>query len=485
MIWLILFFVLLLADLSIFFLMPEGIIKGLLLIVLSFIIGAIGFSFKDFFTEIKESNRIKNLQKKVISSFNQYVGNPLDIVVDTEGLEKEEEEVEILLSSLNIKQVSNSKKNILILCYYCKKWNNSKAIFDLEKIKQYAELSEIKYAKLNENVKQFLKYYRRIFSIQEDDFDGLLNHFIEHFYKDLQFYPLMKELNQTKNFHETLIKIINEGKLSNYGITKETLKKLERDLRDKTAYEKTFMVLLNKANDEIKDYLRSLPGFSGSSPSIRNIKNKNAKYSLFIVKPSKIKSSKEFIQILKGKIANGSEIIIRIIPLDFINSESYTYPANKSFTNKNLKECYEAIEWFKSGQIFIDSGIWNEIAKSTIGTNELLSLIPFNIFCPGILPSEQAFLIKNYDTFKSKADIQLLTEWKDKNPNYLVECLIEIGLPDYNSEERKYLKVNETNLTDKAKKRLFNISKQIVDGAVEFSKAMNKTNDNKQREKQN
>jgi len=475
--WFIVFIVILIAISLIFLFYPDGDIKELILVILSIIVGAIGFSFKDYLCELKEKKKIKDIQKNIILAFNQYVGKPLNLIIDTENLENEKEEVEILLSSLNKKELDNDQKNILILCYYCKKWDYTKAIFDLEKIKQYAELSEIKYAQLNENVKQFLISYKKVFDIEEDNFEELLKHFVNHFYKDLQFYPLMVELNQTKNFHETLVKIISEGKLSNYGITKETLKKLEKDMKDKTVYEKTFMVLLNKANDEIKDYLRSLPGLSGAFSRARNIDFKNAGYSLFIVKPSKIKSSKEFIGVLKNKIKNGSEIIIRIIPLDFINSESYTYPANKSFTNKNLKECYEAVEWFKSGQIFIDSGIWNEIAKSTISPNELLSLIPFNIFCPGILPSEQAFLIKNYDTLKSKANVQLLTEWKDKDFEYLVECLIEIGIPNYNSEEKKYLKINDTNLNDKTKGRLLGICKQIVDGAEEFSKAMNKTSD--------
>ena len=477
MIWLIIFFILLAGIVLIFIYFPNGNLKDLFLIILSTIIGAIGFSFKDYFLEIKEKRKIKDIQKKVVSLFNQYVGTPVELLIDTDGLEDEQEETEILLSALNKKGIDNDLKNILVLCYYCRKWQKTKATLDLDKIKQYSELSEVKYAQINDSVKLFLRYYKKVLSIKDiadDDFENLLKHFIEHFYKDLQFYPLMEELNQTKNFHETLVKIINEGRLSNYGITRETLKKLEKDLKKRANYEKTFLVLLNKANDEIKDYLRSLPGLSGAPSRVRNIDFRNAGYSLFIVKPTKIKSPKEFLEILKNKIKDGSEIIIRVVPLDFINSESYVYPANKSFTNKNLKECYEAIEWFKSGQVFIDSDIWNEIAKSTITTNELLSIIPFNIFCPGILPSEQTFLIKNYESLKSKTNVNLLTEWKDKDPHYLVECLTEMGIPQYTSEEKKYLRITEDNLEEKTKQRLLKISEQIVKGSKKFDEAITK-----------
>jgi len=482
MIWLILFIVIFVAIIPLFIFLPSGNLKELILIVLSMINGAIGFSFKDYFLEIKEKRKIKDIQRKVISLFNQYVGAPTKILIDVDALENEQEETEILLSALNKKGIDNNLKNILVLCYYCRKWQKTKATLDLDKIKQYSELSEVKYAQINDTVKLFLKYYKKVLSIKDiadDDFENLLRHFIEHFYKDLQFYPLMEELNQTKNFHETLVKIISEGRLSNYGITNETLKKLEKDLKNRANYEKTFLILLNKANDEIKEYLRSLPGLGGSYPKVRHINFRNARYSLFIVKPSNVKSPKEFLEILKNKIKDGSEIIIRVVPLDFINSESYVYPANKSFTNKNLKECYEAIEWFKSGQVFIDSDIWNEIAKSTITTNELLSIIPFNIFCPGILPSEQTFLIKNYESLKSKTNVNLLTEWKDKDPHYLVECLTERGIPQYTSEEKKYLRITQDNLEEKARQRLLKISEQIVEGSKKFYEAITKKRLNK------
>lgn len=476
MIWLLLFITLLVANCLVFIFYPDGTIRELLLIVISVVIGAIGFSFKDYLLELKQKRKLKDKQQRILKFFNEDIGKALNLELNNESLTHETEDTEILLSSLENKGFDNNKKNMLILCYFCKKWDKTKAVEDLEKIKQYSELSEIKYAKVNKIVKAFLDIYKIVFNREEKKYELLLNHFITNFYKDLQFYPLIQELNQTKNFHETLVKIIKEGKLSNYGITKETLKRLQRDLYDKSTFEKTFIVLLNKANDEIKDYLRSLPGLSGSSPSVRNIK-KNAKYSLFVVKPTKIKSAKEFLQILKNKISNGDEVIFQVIPLDFVHSQVYAYPANKSFTNKNMKECYEAIEWFKSGQMYLDSGVWNEIAKSTISPNELLNIVPFNIFCPGILPSEQAFLIKNYDGIKSKASVNSLTDWKDKDADYIVECMLTFGVPDYNNEEMKYLKISPKELEKKSKERLLEISKQIIAGAEEFSKAIDKKNE--------
>lgn len=112
----------------------------------------------------------------------------------------------------------------------------------------------------------------------------------------------------------------------------------------------------------------------------------------------------------------------------------------------------------------------NDIAKSDITTNELLSLIPFNIFCKGILPCEQSFLIQHYNEIKIHFNVQGLTDWRDKNAELLRDKILNYGQPDYSQEENiNILKVKEEDERNEAiKLRILHLCLAIIQEAQNF-----------------
>jgi hypothetical protein len=457
--------------------LPQGNMRDLAISGIPLAIGFLGFTVKDFIDEWKLQKAAAKNQNEIIDNIKRFFPNYLTTELKLLDLGNESDEVKILTELLRINFPQNSDQfiNGCILCYFCKKWDQHKSLNDFNKIKQYADMIGIKNFHTADDLKTFLDLYYHVIrpvEIVNIDNEKLLHHFIEHYYKEIFILKITKDFNQTKNLHDTLKILINEGKFSSFGITQETLKKIQKDVRSKLSIERTFLVLLDGADDDLKGYLRSLPGLSGSAPFTKNI-GITAKYGMYIVKPPKIKSSKEFVEIIKSFCNKDSETIVRIIPLDFKNGEVFTIPANQSFISKNMQNCYDAIEWFKTGSESEDSLLWNEIAKSTITPNELFSIIPFNIFCQGILESERIFLVTRYESIKSSLGVSKLNEWKNIDPNLIATYLLSQGKPDYNQEEITFLKLHSHQESEeKVKKRFIELATQIVNGAKQFDEAI-------------
>lgn len=478
MIWRIIVIIILIVGFVLSFIwLPQGNIRDLAISGIPLLIGLVGFTLKDFLDERKSQKFVKKSQHEIIENIKRFFPDYLTAGLILYDLGNEYDEIKILstLFRKNFPQNEDAFINGCILCYFCKKWDQYKSLSDFNKIKQYAEIIGIKNYNTADDLKTFLELYYHVIQPAEIpiiDTEKLLHHFIEHYYKEIFILKITKDLNQTKNLHDTLKILINEGKFSSYGITQETLKKIQKDVKSKILIERTFLVLLDGAKDDLKDYLRSLPGLTGCAPSAKNI-GITAKYGLYIVKPPKIKSSQEFAEIIKTFCNKESETIVRIIPLDFKNGEVFTIPANQSFNSKNMQNCYDAIEWLKSGSESEDSLLWNEIAKSTITPNELFSIIPFNIFCQGILESERVFLVTHYDSIKEKMCIQKLNEWKNIDPSLIATYLLSEGRPDYNQEEITFLKIHSPDeFEEKIKTRFVDLATQIVNGATQFDNAI-------------
>jgi hypothetical protein len=463
---------------SVFYL-PQGLVRDFLIIVIPVVLSFLGYTIRDFFQELNEKRAAKKIQNQVINNLTRFFPKYLPNSLKLKNLDNEVDEIKLLTQILRDNFTQNDDQFITgcILCYYCKKWNDNKNSDDFYKIKQYADLLGVKNFQITDGLNTFLELYYFVIKpdgINEINNDLLLKHFIEHYYKELYLFEIAKEISQTKNLHDTLKQLITEGKFSTYGITRESLKKIQKDVKYRLSSERMFIVLHDGVNDEVKNYLRSLPGLSGCNPSARNI-DINAKYGMFIVKPPKINSSPEFVEIIKSLCDKNSEIIVRIIPIDFSKDEVFTVPANRSFTSEKMLNCYNAIEWFKTGYESEDALIWNEIAKSSVTLNELASIIPFNIFCPGLFESERMFLITHYDTIKEKLNVTTLNEWKNINPLLLATHLMSKGMPDYNQEEMSVLKIrSESEKEDRVTERFLELANQIVDGAKKVDEAINK-----------
>lgn len=478
------FYILGIVNILIIIFFPDGLAQNILITIVSILIGSIGFSFKDVIEKRQNQRRIRSIQATIINRFNDFFQTKVGFKVNLESLSDEESEVEILRMTLSYSLGNESNKtkvNSLILCYFCNKWDNTKSPDDFQQIQFQSENLGIKYGEVTSDVHTFLEYYAKLIlddsEIEENDSEYFEQFSIKH-YKDLQFYNIKEELYQSKNLHETLVTLIKDGKLSTYGINSDSLEKLQKDLQTKYLNQNTYIIFANKIPENVRSYLKSLPGFSGSRLWSKNVPEHRSLFGAYIVRPPEIHSIDELIEIIKIKAGRqDSQTLLRIIPLDFLHSQIYTIPEDQSFTTQGLQESYETLEWFRTGYVMEDSIIWNEIAKSTISPNELLKVIPFNIFCPGILPIEQSFLIRKYDLLKSEFNIEKLDEWRNVDTGLMTDEILKLGTPDYTEEHYKNILEIEDNSSnseklDACRNRLFTLCVQIKTGAANFYDSM-------------
>jgi len=475
--WLVIFVLCILTcNILIIIFITSSIIKEILVSLISIIIGMLGISVVDFRRHIKEKKKIMEIQNEVIYRFNRYFDGNENFKLTRTNLNELVDEKDILRHALKNKlngDIEEQRINSIMLCYYCIKWDETKSPEDFQQIQKQSNNLGLKYGEITLDMHNFLIDYSSYVLGQTGDIDDneILMLFVERHYKDLQFYEIKEELHQSKNLHETLVRIIQLGRLSTFGINQDTLNRLRRDLESSNFKQNTYLILANKIPDRLKDYLRSLPGLSGFPPSVRNVEEIQGKFSGYIVRPSEANSPNEFLEILKRKVGRTDEpYIIRIITLDFLNSLVYTIPEDQSFTTEGLQACYNALEWFRKGYVMDDTVLWNEIAKSTIKPDELLSLIPFNIFCRGIIPKEQSFLIQHYNDIKDYFNIEGLGEWRNIDAELLTDKILTYGEPEYSEDEEiNILKLSENTIrVDAIRSRILNLCTAIIEGASRF-----------------
>jgi hypothetical protein len=442
--------------------------------------------FRDWWKERQELNKKQIKVKQELNKIKQYLQPFFNFDLVIPKIDKFEE-VEDIYSQFIRENFDNIKPivlNSILLSFYCKEWKEQQSPKAYENIQKQAYSLGLSLAKIDEKTNTFLKIFNAFKS--DSKFNNLdevlqrevdpaeeLQKFANTYLKDLSFFEIKKELSQSENLRVTLITLIKDGQLSNWNITKETLQKLEEDLKKEIDYSKTFLVVGNKISDEIKKFLNSKPRFVFGAIRTKGTP-KEMIYSAYIVKPSGIFSSDHLLKKLISLNESNNESIIFVVPLNFLESKNYTFPSNQSFSSQNLKDCYETLNWFKTGYEYSDADVWNVIGKSTITPNELLTIVPFNIFCQGILPCEQTFFIRHYATVKNRCGVNSLIEWKDKDSNLIRDYLLECGKPTYNNAELKnVLKVtDDKKIDDVIKIRLGELTEQIVKNSEKLAQSL-------------
>lgn len=468
--------ILLIAWLYSFFQLNKGDLRDSLITIIPFLICLSGHSFKGLFDDMKMQRKASEEQKTIGKRMKRYFPDFFPTTLEYSGSSKNTDEVSILQNLIedNWLLLDKFPINHLILCYFCKKWAETENPEDFTYIQKYAGAIGIKYAKLDEKTQLFFDLYQLSMKLpSNEDYRGLLNHFINNYNLESIFYDLKNELKETKSLHSTLVELIKYGELSNYGISKETLKKLNRNLRKEFEADYTYLVLTNGVKDELKTFVKSFPGLGGSIINTRNL-SKFSRFGLWIVQLSDRATKEEFMGSLKKYTQGENECIVWVSPIDFINSDLITNFENKKFSNKRLHTSYEVIQSFRSRKKYDSALLWNEITKSSITADELMGIIPFNVFCNDIFTTEQTYFIKNYPDIKEKLNINTLTQWSNVNSESLVECLISFGYPNYTYDEKLYLNFDENSNNEKLiRKRLKKLSTEIVAGSKKFASAMN------------
>jgi len=481
MIWIATTVVLIIAFFVNYYFISEEIIT----LIIPLTLGILPF-FREWWNKRKESKAREIKINQEIKKIKDYLKTHFSCDLISPEIKEFEDEDDIYSQFIKTKfsRLDNIEVNSVLLCFFCDLWDRNNSPKEYEKIQKYSYSIGLSFAEISDKTKIFLKIFSALNSDKkyesfeeirksEVDYHQFLKDFSKKYIKDLSFFEIKYKLNQSENLRQTLIRLIKEGELSNWGITNETLEKLENDLKKEIDYSKTFLVIGNKLSDEVKEYLKSQPGLTGWRPRTRNT-SKQGLYSAFVIKPrGAFSDSMKLLNKLKVMSKDKEEVVLFVVPLDFLKYESYTLPSNQSFSTQNLKESYEAINWFRTGYGYSDTDVWNAITKSNITLDELWSIIPFNVFCKGILPCEQTFMIKNYKMMKQKCGVKNLTDWKDKEPDLIVEYLLEFGVPDYNKiEKEQVLKLKDRKFDEAVRSRLKELASQIVKSSGEVNESL-------------
>ena len=197
----------------------DGVFKNISIAIISIIIGLHGISLTEFRKNEEKKRQIISKQREIIKRFNSYFQQKLGLELSFGNLNFVEGERKILekaLKKIFPRRREIRKVNSLMLCYYCKKWDQTKAAEDYQQITIQSENIGLKYGDETLDIQTFLDDYNDLLHEEPNELTSqqLLREFAEYYYKDLQFFDIKDELNQSKNLHETLVSIIREGKLS-------------------------------------------------------------------------------------------------------------------------------------------------------------------------------------------------------------------------------------------------------------------------------
>jgi hypothetical protein len=398
----------------------------------------------------------------------------------------------------NFPQLSEVEVKSLCLAAFCHYYDISGAVdsvnfYDL--IQTYS--SSMRLYNVGPSARTFLTVYHNVFKLGEkqgsiqavfrshglakEDFKELLRDYVTNFWKDGCFIFIIDMLNQEKELRETLIELIEKGELSAYGVNEESIKKLEEELKKAGDYARTFLVIGNKIDQRIKEYITEQPGFGGWAPLSRNIPdNGRRQFSAYIFRPrGNFNSAEDIVErVIKPmtKEEEGDSLIF-VVPLDFINSKIFSVPPDRSFSSKNLQESYDVLNYFSMGYSRADVDVWSILTKSEIGVSHLLSILPFNVIVPDIYKSEREFIIKNYQKLKGELEVETLTDWAKKSPIHIREALLSCGRPNYSPIEKKSIfDIDDGSGPSEyqIRGRMEYISKKVVDNAGKYAKSLKK-----------
>ncbi len=114
---------------------------------------------------------------------------------------------------------------------------------------------------------------------------------------------------------------------------------------------------------------------------------------------------------------------ILIIPIE--GTEIISFPENvDDIKSKYIRGAYEAITAIKTGQSIDVTNLYIERLTQEMNLDNILSIIPFNIFVPDLYGRAKNFIIDNYDEIRQQFNVERLSDWATINSQELAEHII-------------------------------------------------------------
>lgn len=446
------------------------------------------------YNKAKDAYRYNQKNYQFIKSFfEKKIQHNYTINIDLPQKKKLSCEIYELFIEAFFSNLEDSAKKSFVLITLCHHYHNTKNSIEhnriLDQIPYYADKLLPAGKTIPEKSKIFLVFYNFLIKNQEffTDIKVLLNRtglLTEEEYKNLlidfsqTYHPrysiiglLMKEdSGHHREMIQAFMHLIRSGEFEEYGIYKDSIDRINMELASRGIKSSAFLLIGDLLPEALKKYIKKCPGFFVYKCFSNNIPGINRKFfSLYIFKPvEEFDSSEDFYdKKVKPLIKKeGKYSFIKVFPLDFVSSFEKTTSEDK--WSKNMHECYQTANFFRTGLRYMETPIANILLEKKVPISKVLSLIPFNIFIPDIVPSERRFILKKYKKIKSKLNVEKIQDWAHRVPEKIAEVILSIGTPEYNSIENEIIwELGEDQLpTEKQiKDRILEISKEVVENA--------------------
>lgn len=406
-------------------------------------------SLTEFFEGLKAQKvRRKNIKKhirdlnKFLNKYTSYESISKEVVkeIDNDNIDhQKKEQVYSWIINEKLDEDSDVKKDGLLCALFCYEIDKESDLLKIDSYKKIIASIFEKYDFLNisDNSKTIAQYYNnyknglKLTATSDDlDYSEQINQMTSEYDKTYNLSLKLKfEKDQIEEFRKTLAVLISRGKLNIQQIEKRVRTKLAEQIQNKSG--KAFLILANNYQriSAVKNLLDSYPGVVYTYKKPRFLPD-SIKYlhTRIIYPPEESQNPKNFIDkkikplIPDERVGDG---FISVIPIE--GTEVYSYPSNiDQIESDNVREGFETITAYKTGMSINLVEFYIENLQQEIKVDELLSVIPFNVFVPNIGKTPKNLIIDNYDHLKKEFSINTLSDWADVNDEDLTKALISI-----------------------------------------------------------
>jgi len=258
------------------------------------------------------------------------------------------------------------------------------------------------------------------------DTDCFQKRFIhEYVHKEKVISQLTAQHEEEAEYRNTLAQLYDAGKLSKFGI-QQALIGLEEELNyvltDKTHY---FILINEIQNDtEIIEDIKEAIQAEGDEVYTGSMMVNAGMSSLTLCVCDESWETKQFYEkfVKEPFEKHQSDGVLSIHRAKFEGGSIFKQRYKESEPSGNILRGIEARGLLTTGEVAATLNLRDKLIESHLSTDELLSILPLNLFLPNLPSNKKQKLIRNNEDIKAEFGIDRLTDWA--HSNYTAE---EIG----------------------------------------------------------
>lgn len=251
---------------------------------------------------------------------------------------------------------------------------------------------------------------------------------------------LTSKQKELAEYRMTLSKLYEDGKLNKFGL-QQVLADIEVDSAMVLTDQTYFFILINELQHDssIKEDITDAVEMDGHIIYKGLLGVSGGMYSLLLVVCDEQLSSPEFY-------AEYIEAAYSVVESDgWLSIHRAKFEGERVFKKKyrtkepsvNARKGMKTTNVFISGEQSSTVGLQEELIESYLTTDELLSVLPLNLYLPDLPSEKKERLIQNNESIKERFGISHLTDWAHSNhtPEEIGRYLQEAYFPEDSADE--------------------------------------------------